>query len=64
MERGTQMIKLIVDGACKGCPWQDIRLMGTTARCIHDYLCKYVDRGGMDWDEMQNPQTNAENKDE
>ena len=58
----TAQVDITFDGACKGCPWQDIRLMGETARCIHDYLCKYVDHNGIDWEAMQ--QSNAENKEE
>lgn len=54
------MIKLVIDGTCKGCPWQDIRLMGTSARCIHDYLCKYITYTDFSWDDWEREQIRKE----
>ena len=45
-----QMIKLIVDGACKECPLRNIKVLDgigePIARCEHQTVCKYIEKEG------------------
>lgn len=42
------MIKLVVDGECKDCPWRDVYFVelfdgSAVARCKHESVCKFIE---------------------
>ena len=42
------MIRLIVDGECKECPWRDVYFVelydgSAIARCKHESVCKFIE---------------------